>query len=81
MSDYRGLAADPLDRDLAADAITAGRTERQQAIAALITETVIAHGIDYGAGDSDAVSVHSATIGYRIIDALREHGLTITRRR
>jgi hypothetical protein len=41
-----------------------GRTRHQQAIAALITETVIAYGVDFGAGDSDAVSDHSATIGF-----------------
>jgi hypothetical protein len=35
----------------------------------------------YGAGDSDVVAVHAETIGYRVIDALREHGLTITRKR
>jgi hypothetical protein len=47
-------------------------------IAALITETVITHGIDF---DGDAVSVYASTIGYRIMDALRDAELTITRRR
>jgi len=37
------------------------------------------NGIDYGRGE--VVAVYSDTIGYRIIDALREHGLAITRRR
>jgi hypothetical protein len=32
----------------AASIITAGRTERQHAIAAIIAETLIANGIDYG---------------------------------
>jgi hypothetical protein len=41
----------------------------------------LSSGVDYGAGDSDVVAVHAETIGYRVIDALREHGLTITRRR
>jgi hypothetical protein len=40
---------------------------------------VIASGVDFGGGD--VVAVHSETIGYRIIDALRDAGLTITRRR
>jgi len=35
--------------------------------------------IDYGAGD--VVAVYAETFGYGIIDALREHGLAITRRR
>jgi hypothetical protein len=47
----------------------------------LITETIIKNGIDYGAGDSDVVAVHAETIGYRVMDALREHGLTVTRKR
>jgi hypothetical protein len=72
---------DPLARDPEASPVTAGRPGRQRAIAALITETVIKNGVDYGAGDSDVVAVHAETIGYRVIDALREHGLTITRRR
>jgi len=77
---HTDLADDPLDYDAAAISITAGHTERQQAIAALIiTETVTTNGIDYGAGD--VVAVYAETIGYRIIDALREHGLAITRRR
>jgi hypothetical protein len=46
---------------------------------ALITQTVIANGIDYGGGD--VAAVYSDTIGYRIIDALRDAGLAITRRR
>jgi hypothetical protein len=37
-------------------------------------ETVITHGIDF---DGDAVSVYASTIGYRIMDALRDAGLTI----
>jgi hypothetical protein len=73
--DYRGLADDPLEHDPAAGTITAGRTELQQAIAAIVARAVIENGIDYGAGSSDAVSVHSETIGYQIIDALREHSL------
>ncbi|MGH3244817.1 MAG: hypothetical protein ACRDOI_01175 [Trebonia sp.] len=40
--------------DPEAAAVTAGRAERQLAIAASVT----ANGIDYGAGGSDAVSVH-----------------------
>jgi hypothetical protein len=40
---------------------------------ALITQTVIANGIDYGGGDT--VAVYSDTTGYRIIDALRDAGL------
>lgn len=75
------LNDDPLARDPEASQVAAGRTERQQAIAALITETIIKNGIDYGAGDSDVTAVHAETIGYRVIDALREHGLTITRKR
>jgi len=46
---------------------------------ALITQTVLANGIDSGGGDM--VAVFSDTIGYRIIDALRYAGLAITRRR
>jgi hypothetical protein len=72
---------DPLARDPEASSVTAGRPGRQQAIAALITETIIKNGVDYGAGDSDVVAVHAETTGYRVIDALHEHGLTITRRR
>jgi hypothetical protein len=30
--------------------------------------------------DGDVAAVHAQTIGYRIIDTLREHGLTITRK-
>jgi hypothetical protein len=33
------------------------------------------------AGDSDVVAVYAETIGYRIMDALREHGLAITQSR
>jgi hypothetical protein len=70
----------PLEHRPAADTIiTAGRTDRQQAIAALIAQTVITNGIDYGGGD--VVSVYSDTIGYRIIDAVRGAGLAVTRRR
>jgi hypothetical protein len=71
--------SDEFERHVSAAA--AGRTERQQAIAALIAGAVIANGIYYGGGDSDVVSVHSATVGYQIIDALREHGLAVTRLR
>lgn len=46
---------------------------------ALITQTVIANGIDYGGGD--VAAVYSDTIGYRIIGALRDAGRAITRRR
>lgn len=73
------LADDPLDRDSSAAALTAGRTDRQQAIAALIGETIAAYGVDYGGGDITAV--HAETIGYRIMDAFRDAGLSITRRR
>jgi hypothetical protein len=45
---------------------------------ALITQTVIGNGIDYGGGD--VVDVYSDTIGYLIIDAPRDAGLAITRR-
>ena len=79
MSDYPGLADDPLEHDPAAGPITAGRTERQQAIAALIAETVIANAVDFGGGD--AAAVYAETIGYHLIDALRGAGLAITRRR
>lgn len=34
---------------------------------------------DYG--DGEVASTYSDTIGYRIIDALREQGLAITRKR
>ncbi|MDQ2813006.1 MAG: hypothetical protein M3Z75_14305 [Actinomycetota bacterium] len=74
------LNDDPLARDPKASQVTAGRTERQQAIAALITETIIKNGIDYGAGDSDVVAVHAETIDYRVI-TLHEQGLAITRKR
>jgi len=43
-----------------------------------ITEAIIKNALDYGAGDSDVVAVHAETIGYHIIDSLREHGLTIS---
>ncbi len=59
--------------------VTAGSTERQQAIAALITETVITNAVDFGGGD--VAAVYAGTIGYQIIDALRDAGLAITRRR
>lgn len=81
MSDRAGLTAEPLERDPADATVTAGRTERQHAIAALIHQAVIENGIDYAGGDSDVVAVHAATIGYHVIDALRGHGQTITRRR
>jgi hypothetical protein len=55
-----------------------GRTGHQQAIAAIITEAVIANATDYG---TKVVAVDPETIGYQIIDALREYGLTITRKR
>ncbi len=32
-------------------------------------------------GDSDVVAVHAETIDYRVIDALHEQGLAITRKR
>ena len=38
-----------------------------------------ADGIDYSGGH--VVTVYSETIGYRIIDVLRDAGLAITRRR
>ncbi len=59
--------------------VTARRTERQDAIAELIARTVIEHGVDFGT--ADVVAVHSETIGYRVLDALRDAGLTVTRRR
>lgn len=78
MTDYTGLADDSLDHDPAIGAITAGRTERQRAIAGLIAQAVITNGADFGGGD--VVAVHSDTIGYLTINALREHGLAITRK-
>ena len=44
-----------------------------------LIQTVIANGIDYGRGD--VVAVYSDIVGYRIIDALRDAGLAISRRR
>jgi hypothetical protein len=37
--------------------------------------------LDPHSGGGDVAAVYSDTIGYRIIDALRAAGLTITRRR
>ena len=74
----RAGAGDPLEHDPSAGAVTAGRTERQQAVAALITQTVIMKAIDFG---GDVAAVHAQTIGYRTINALREHGPIITRKR
>jgi hypothetical protein len=47
-------------------------------IAAIITEAVIANATDYG---TKVAAVDPETIGYQIIDALREYGPTITKRR
>jgi hypothetical protein len=77
----RGPRDDPLEHDPAAHTVTAGRTERQHAIADLIAETIIANGVDYGGASSDVVSIHSATVAYQIIDSLRDAGLAMTRRR
>lgn len=52
-----------------------------EAIVALIAETVVAHAVGHGEADSDLVSVHSADIGNRIMEALRDGGITITRKR
>jgi hypothetical protein len=54
-------------------------SKRQQAIAALIEEAIIRHGCDFGTGD--VVAVHASTIGYSVLDALRDVGLTVTRKR
>ena len=50
MTDF---ADDPLEYDPAAGSETAGRTERQHAIAALIAGTIIANGIDHNGAISD----------------------------
>jgi hypothetical protein len=55
-----------------------GYTERQQAIAEVVGQVIAVNGVDFG--ENDVVAVHSETIGFRIIDALREAGLTITRK-
>ena len=47
----------------------------------LLADDCLRGALDYGAGDSNVVAVHAETIGYRVIDALHEHGLTITRKR
>lgn len=73
-----GLVGDPLGHDPAIGELAAGRTARQQVVAALIVETAIVNSVDFGGG---AVAVHSETIGYWITDALSDAGLTITRRR
>lgn len=63
--------------DPEAGAVTAGRGVCQRAIDALVTDTVMQNGI----GGGDLTAVHAETVGYRIIDALREHSLANTRSR
>ncbi len=51
MTDYTGLADNPLERDPVADAITAGGTERSRPSPPSSPRRSITNGIDYGAGD------------------------------